>query len=404
MGVGRVNKIKFTVVPRSWSTAPLFPPLPQTEKYVFSWGTHTWTSGCRLSFEDYTSRPTPYERGFDIRHFDLITALMTAYRDKQVDPGGFLKITYSGLLKLIDKSDGKKQKEYLCGLLDDLYHTDVLYEDTEKGISMYGRFLEKIITDTDAHGRHYLKALKVSEEFSRFMNLLGNTLFNVRYDVKNKMPSLIAQSLYLYIPSRACHHLENDPWTISLESLMRELSLPVDEKYKSKSLRYRCFTQHGERSIMAQLDGALLSTGAKMHVKLELNKDQSDYLFCAWVEPNKDAGEPPTGWLLETWQRSGRTKDAYYEALKNQKSLDWHDKDRLEKADLDVDKSEKFFTMVKTLLSPDDWGNLLDDEKSKALEGRLSKPFPYFCTGVINALNENQPILDAGLLHEELDQ
>lgn len=410
----RSEKIRHAPVPSSWVTKPIFPPLPLDKPYSIEWKDssttpphhYRWVSGCLPEYEGAPKISTPYQRGFDIRHFDVIVALLHQERCGLIDGKGNFYISFRGLLNLIDKDNSSKQKQYIIKLLDDLFNTLFLFEDLDSGDGVYGRVLDNITIRSDDKGKKHLVSLRLSQEFLRFLKELKKIVF-IRFDIKVKMPSLIAQSLYTYIPSRAKFHSAADPWKISLLRLIQDLQLPI-KKYRCKSLRYQLFTQHkpNRPSILEQLDGQYISNGGKLRVKLIPSTDGNDYFVCTWVE-EWEKGERRAGKLFNWWLAAKGTEKEYWSRIKSRQPLDYEDKEYLESLGFDVSKDRMFFEMAKALVAYPEWKSILGEMKYRILhdaENKIQEPFAFFCTCIRKALSPDDPVLGIELTDDESQQ
>ena len=101
------------------------------------------------------------------------------------------------------------------------------------------------------------------------------------------MTSPTAQAIYTFLPSRAVHHAESDPFAIRLATSLEQVSHPVPPH---KSVRKKIFTQN-RFSILSQLDGKEILNGI-LRVSLADTKDASDYNLLAGSK--RTASPPPT--------------------------------------------------------------------------------------------------------------
>ena len=186
----------------------------------------------------------------------------------------------------------------------------------------------------------------------------------------------LAQAIYLYIPSRAYHHSQENPFEITLTRLLEQVSFPVPE-YKSQ--RKQVFTQHENegRSVLQQLDGIETLTG-RFRVSLSETSDGTDWKLLAWVEKTARKVQLPGegSKLVAAYLNSGRPRELLDQALSNIKPLDDYEKELLESAGVVLGKNRRFFEMAKTILKEVRFNGLLSEAKGDELEGRKARKNP----------------------------
>ena len=72
--------------------------------------------------------------------------------------------------------------------------------------------------------------------------------------------------------------------------------------------------------------------------------------------------------MLEAWLEGGRPRAAFQERLKNAGALHFHHLELLERAGVQLEKTETFFQMAYALLGPR-FGKVISEAKSDAIEG-----------------------------------
>ena len=213
----------------------------------------------------------------------------------------------------------------------------------------------------------WLDRVSLSPEFFGLMRR-WEELAQIRLDVLNSLKSTKAQAIYTYIPSRAVHHGKDDPFQIKAANILEQIGAPVPQH---KSVRKKVFCQHGDKSILNQLDGAEIANGARLRVVIEETRDGSDMKLIFWTEQDEQAKplEPPkTSKMLDAWLVSGRSQKVYNERLKKRRPLSDYHRDLLEKADVEIEGNERFFENAAALLRGQ-MDMLLSEAKGDALEG-----------------------------------
>lgn len=394
--------VKYVHLPQNWVTAPLFPPLPQDEPYTITFldGKYSWTTGCKNTLAYTREYDSPYLRGFDIRHYDLIAAFISEYRRGHIDKSGKLYVSYKGLLTLIGRTNGTSQIKTISLLLDDLWNTNILWEDHEKNTAVLFRALSKIETKTE-DGKNTLVSVQLDPNFITFIDQIEKFI-SVRLDVKVKLPSPVAQAIYTYIPSRAIYSTsEKTPWKITLTALMKELRLP-EEKYKSK--RKEFFTQN-KISIMQQLDGQPVRSGDLFRCKLEENTKKTDYYFCCWTQKNEKKTQKSR--LLQCWIDAGRDVKDFYRLIDNKKPLTRKTIEDLKIMGLDPVKDKAYFEAAKAIfayLGDPDFEGFIADIKCRYDEGSVRDPKGLIAYNVRRMINPQADFFDSnGAAYTEID-
>ena len=396
------SSVRFAQLPRSWVTAPLFPPLPQAEPYSITFldGKYRWTTGCKNTLTYTREYDSPYLRGFDIRHYDLIAAFISEYRRGHIDKTGKLFVSYKGILALIGRNSGTSPIKSVSLLLDDLWNTNILWEDNEKQTAVLFRTLSKIETKKE-NGNNTLVSIQLDPNFITFIDQIEKFI-SVRLDVKVKLPSPIAQAIYTYIPSRAIYSTEKEPWRISLAILMRELRLP-EEKYKSA--REKIFTQN-KTSIMKQLDGVQLRSGDLFRCKLEEKKDKTDFYFCCWVQ--KIEKKVKNSALLQCWKDAGRDVKVFYKLIDECKPLTRKTVEDLKDMELDPVKDKAYYEAAKAIFSylgDPDFEGYIADIHARYEEGSIHKPWAVIAYNIRQKINPQADMFDStGAAYTEPDE
>ena len=398
------KQVKFAQLPSVWVSAPLFPPLPQAEPYSITFldGKYSWTTGCKNTLAYTRNYDSPYLRGFDIRHYDLIAAIISEYRKGHIDKSGKFFVSYKGLLSLIGKKTGTSPIKTISLLLDDLWNTNILWEDNEKKTAVLFRTLSKIETKIEDN-HNTLVSIQLDPNFITFIDQIEKFI-SVRLDIKVKLPSPVAQAIYTYIPSRAIYATVKEPWRISLTTLMKELRLPL-EKYSSKSEKKKLFTQN-KTSIMQQLDGQPLRSGDLFRCALEEKKDRSDYYFCCWVQ--KIEKRTKDSRLLQCWKDAGRDVKVFYKLIDEKKPLTRKTIEDLKEMGLDPIKDRAYFEAAKAILAylgDSDFEGFIADIKCKYDEGIVHQPWALLAYNIRQMINPQSDMFDSnGAAYTETEE
>lgn len=373
------KRVKFAPMPNGWVTAPLFPPLEQEKPYTVCFGENDrfkWTSGCENPFnKNYES---PYLKGFDIRHYDLIALFISEIRKEKISKEGIYSTGYKTILESIGKSIGSKQIQYINNLLDDLWNTNLSLEDSVTGEASVFRALSSVNTEIK-NGCKTLVSVQLSPEFIDFINRI-QLFIPVRLDIKTQLPSPVAQSMYTYLPSRAVSYTKKKPWKISLTKLMTELQLPV-EKYPTAFRRKTFFTQN-KTSILSQLNGLPVASGHKFRVDLAPTKDGKDYNLLCWVD--KIASPKGDCKVYEWWIESGGKEDEFYNRIRNKKPLDGYVIELLSELHMRPKRDHAYFEILQALY-PGDFNEMIGEMHYRYLVGTVHNPNGFLIWTVKNA-------------------
>jgi len=358
------------LVPRELVTAPFFAAVKQTEPRVLVIDGKQWAIGI--------AHPTKRRESpaLDMRHARACFALLS-FRDRLQD-GRSIHFSMNEFCKRYAKSRGGRYARDVLNILYDLQETYVARE-IEDGTIEYFQILGEInIHQKAARRRDALQAVSTQHEMwldrvslsPEFFGLMRRweELAQIRLDVLNSLKSTKAQAIYTYIPSRAIHHGKDDPFQITASNILEQIGAPVP---KHKSKRKEVFCQHGDKSILNQLNGAEIASGAKLRVVLEETKDGSDVKLIFWTEKEEQekALEPPkTSKMLDAWLVGGRSKKTYDERMKKRRPLNDYHRDLLEKAEVQIEGNERFFENAAVLLGGQ-MDMLLSEAKGDALEG-----------------------------------
>ena len=357
-------------VPRELVVAPFFAAVKQTEPRELTIDGKKWAIGI--------AHPTKRRESpaLDMRHARACFALLS-FRDRLED-GRTIHFSMNEFCKRYAHSQGGRFARDVLNLLYDLQETFVAREIEDDKIE-YFQILGEIYIHQKATRRSdamkavspqhemWLDRVALSPEFFGLM-VRWEELARIRLDVLNNLKSTKAQAIYTYIPSRAVHHTKDSPFQITLSKVLEQIGAPVP---KHKSVRKKVFVQHGEKSILNQLDGAEIADGSRLRVALEETRDGRDFKLIFWSEgggETKQVTEDKGSKMLDAWLRSGRSKMAYEKRLKSRKILSDYHAELLERANVELDGNERFFENAAALLGVQ-MDQILSEAKGDALEG-----------------------------------
>lgn len=359
------------LVPRELVTAPFFAAVKQTEPRELTIDGKKWAIGI--------AHPTKRRESpaLDMRHARACFALLS-FRDRLED-GRTIHFSMNEFCKRYANSRGGRYARDILDILYDLQETFVSREIEDDKIEYFQILGEIVIHQKAARRRDALQALSTQKEMwldrialsPEFFGLMTRweELARIRLDVLNSLKSTKAQAIYTYIPSRAVHHSKESPFQITAKNVLEQIGAPVPEH---KSVRKKVFVQHGEKSIINQLDGAEIANGSRLRVALEETKDGRDMKLIFWTE--KDETEKPaleakpTSKMLDAWLTSGRSQAAYEQRIKGRKPLSDYHLELLERSRVEVEGNERFFENAAALLGSQ-MDMVLSESKGDALEG-----------------------------------
>ncbi len=360
-------------LPKDWLSKPVFVPGAQPLNREIVVNGNRWTMGINNPLAKTVTPSQP----ITMQHLKVLFAVLTFYR--YTNP---VKISVGELARRVASSRGGRYFRDLLAKLDDLTHywARVTYPD---GSSREFRLLEAISIYRPAprkrpldHGvlsasqlecrEIWLDRVSLHPDFVALLTDFERTM-HLRFDAMKGLTSELAQSIYLFLPSRAYHHSQSAPWTINLATLWDQLCL----KPVASSVRKKLLTQH-RRSVLKQLDGSSILTGI-LRVQLTTAKHAGDYQLKTWVEREIAASGNSAisrGKLLEAWIESGRSEKAYKEKLKQRALLAEHETELLATIGVEVDGNARCFEIAKTLVGENRFRYLLSEAKAEFLEGR----------------------------------
>ena len=318
----------------------------------------------------------------DVRHARLCFAILS-FRDLFSDSPKF-HFSFNELCRRYAGSNGGRYSRDIGDILGDLMDTYFEIRNLETGISHTYRILEHIdIEKRPIRRRDSVKAKSNQRELwfhgvtiaPEFYNLLQDIaeLQYLKLEVFTSIRSQLAQAIYLYIPSRAHHHNESNPFEITIPKLLEQVSHPVP---KFKSRQKKLFLQN-RNSVLSQLDGKETLTG-KLRVNLDETADGKAFKLQAWIEPKEEKKSPSKAKskFIQAFLDRGVSQEEIQKRLKRIYPLDSYELELLKKGDVVVDGNEPFLEMAKALLGRNRFEQLLSEAKGDALEGIKSSKTP----------------------------
>ena len=192
----------------------------------------------------------------DVRHARAIFALLSFRNPFAEDGTRLIRFSFNELCRRYANSNGGRYSRAIAEIVHDLMDSYIRITDLKTGVAHSYRLIERVdiedrpIRRKDAHlakSPHQLEmwfnGCTLSAEFAGLLNRISE-LQHLKLDVFTSIRSPLAQAIYLYIPSRACHHAEGNPFEISLTKLLEQVSFPIPQhksvrKKTSVSMRNR---------------------------------------------------------------------------------------------------------------------------------------------------------------------
>jgi hypothetical protein len=324
-------------------------------------------------------RPDLSPAALDVRHARAIFSLLS-FRDPFEDTR-LIRFSFNEFCRRYANSNGGRYARAIAGIVADLLDAYIRVTDQKSGVAHEYRLIERIDIEKRPIRRKDARLAKsrqlelwfngctLSPEFYGLLSKIAE-LQHLKLNVFTSIRSPIAQAIYLYIPSRAHHHTENDPFEISATKLLEQISVPVPPQ---KSLRKRVFNKHEDEghSVIQQLDGLETLSGI-FRVRLAETTDASDWKIQAWVErrERKTRLDPANSKLVAAYLESGRPRELLEQALADIQPLFDYEIMLLATAKVEFEKNRKFFEMARAILKGPRFVSLLAEAKGDELEGR----------------------------------
>ena len=356
------------LVPREMIVAPFFAAVKQMQEREIVVDGKRWVIG----LDHPTKRRS--SPALDMRHGRACFALLS-FRDRMQN-GREIYFSMNEFCRRYASSQGGRYATDILNVLFDLQETWVAREIDGAKVEYFQILGDIKIHQKTARRHEALKALSMQQEMwldrvtlsPEFFGLLKRweELARICLHALTSIRSPKAQAIYTYIPSRAVHRTESEPFSINLATILEQIGAPVPT---AKSKRKQIFTQN-RNSILSQLNGAEVVDGV-LRAELAETRDGSDYKLVFWVEKGgipEPATPPKTSKILEAWLEGGRSRASFQERLKNAGPLHFHHLELLERAGVQLEQTETFFQMAYALLGPR-FEKVISEAKSDAIEG-----------------------------------
>jgi hypothetical protein len=395
----------FSMIPKDWSSAPVFSPRKQLEPREIIVNGNTWRMGIDNPLNNQPSRP------IDMGHVRILLAVLSFWKGDNP-----LSMSLKELGRRAAGSHGGAYFKLLRQKLGDLRDYWIAVELQNGDKRMFPAISRIEISTRNLRGRKQsnnnqqrlaldewvivdkeprieraravqLDNVALAPEFAEFLCDWTN-IMHVRLDVLRTLASDLAQAIYLFIPSRAVHHSKSDPWKINLANLFDQLAMNVPS---SKSLRKKALVQHGEKSVVKQLNNVPILHGY-LRVSLRLNKDKTDWLFLAWVEGRGDLPDlySSDSALVDAWRKSGRDEVELAKLLRNPlPELTDEERYLCEAAKIELPKVQRFIQLCKVAIGKNKLHRVLAEIKVDVVEGRgIHNPTGTFVWRLLKLISE----------------
>lgn len=369
-------------LPQPYGKAAIFAPIPQTTTRIVNIGDATWEIGVEDPEDKNVSRQ--FMRGFDVRHAQIIFGLLNHYHAVGVPYNTRLDMSYYKLKEICGFEDGSYNDAMIKDLLLDLQHTTtgIVRDGKTSFFTVIGSISRKQNNTTKALTLEYIS---FSERFIEMLDQYKQ-YFSFYLHLWNKLPSRIAQSLYLYLPSRAIDKDKSSAFEITLTKLLDQVGLDVP-KYKSK--RKEIFEQN-KNSIMNQLNGSPVHYNKILRAEIKETADKKDYKLRVWVELSKDSNISYSvndkSKLAIWWVESGGDFREYTERIRRKPQLNYYETERLNEVGIDTKKDETYLRMAKALIGEMAFSELAGTMAAQAKADKLSAPYPYLIQAIKNEI------------------
>lgn len=383
------------VLPQPYGKAPIFAPTVQEKTRIVNVEDSVWEIG--VTDPDSREVSSKFLRGFDVRHAQVIFGLLNYYHRNGYSYDAEVDMSYNKLMDICGFSHGKQDSIVKEILADLKYTTTAIRRGNERTLfTVIGEISKKQDLEKD---RTHLKYIVFSRSFIDMLDQ-HHQFFSFYMAFWNKLPSKIAQAIYLYLPSRAIEKTSfQNAYKIKLENLMTQLGMPVP-KYKSE--RRKVFSQH-KSPVITQLDGAPIHHNKVLRVELAETKDKTDYNLCAWTEIAKDYVEPEfntSSNLAVWWQESGGTLREFQERMRRKPFLNDYEAQNLKNAGINVKKDMTFLRMSKALLGQCIFSEITGTMNMLEQTEQLNSPYRYLIGAVHNEIKNTAK--EQGLFPEHI--
>lgn len=389
--VGENRSLERVLIPKDYSLGPVFAATKQSGPREVTVNERRYQIG---GF--HPMRPDFHPPALDVRHARALFALLSFRKQDEDTPE--IKFSFNELCRKYAHSNGGRYARTITGIVADLLDSYIRVSDVLTGGTHEYRLIEHIDIEKRPPRRKDAKAANsrqmeiffhgctLSPEFYSILHRITE-LQHLILDVFTSIRSPLAQAIYLYIPSRAHHHTEADPFQINITNLLEQVSFPIPAQ---KNRRRQLFTQN-RRSILSQLDGLETLTGI-FRVRLVETNNRTDYKLQAWVERHalKMKRDRRNSKLMKAFLDAGHSEEELDRRLDSLQPLDDYERDLLEKGEIEIEKSRRFLELAKALVGRVKFNTLAGECKADVLEGRKAtkNPTARLIWRVIEAIRE----------------
>lgn len=225
-GVGRSETL--VAAPRDYLLGPVFAAGKQSGPRDITIGRRRYQVG---GF--HPMRPDFHPPALDVRHARAIFTLLSFRRE-----GGLIRFSFNEFCRRYARSNGGRYARAIRGIVADLLDAYIRVTELPTGKFREYRLIERIDIEgrpprrrntrlaEGCQGELFIHGCALSAEFGGLLERITELQY-VKLDVFTAIRSPLAQAVYLYIPSRAHHHGEGDPFEITLTKLLAQVSHPV---------------------------------------------------------------------------------------------------------------------------------------------------------------------------------
>jgi len=371
------RRVNLVLAPKDYFLGPVFAAAPQFGPREVTIADRHYLIGGFHPMDDSIRPPA-----LDVRHARAIFSLLS-FRDPY-DDTRLIRFSFNEFCRCYARTNGGRYARAIKKIVRDLMDSYIRVTDVKSGIAHEYRLIERIDIEKRPIRRRdsglarspqlemWFHSCTLSPEFCGLLSRIAE-LQHLKLDVFNAIRSPLAQAIYLYIPSRAYHHTEADPFEITLTNLLNQVSATVP---KHKSRRKELFTKNNN-PVIGQLDG-LETLNGRFRAKLAETTDGTDWKLQTWVEKiaRKKSADSKSTKLVAAYLKSGRPRELLEQALSNIPTLSEYELDLLAAARVELGKNRRFFEMAKAILREPRFVSLLAEAKGDELEGRAAKKNP----------------------------
>lgn len=378
----RAKKGISVLAPKDYFLGPVFAATRQTGPRQVTIGERRYEIGGIHPMRRHLCPPA-----LDVRHARAIFSLLSFRNPYAEHPTRLIRFSLNELCRRYARSNGGRYSRDIQQILGDLLDAYIRVTDVNTQVAHTYRLIERVDFEerpirrrdaklaSDFQTEMWLNGCELSPEFYGLLDRIAE-LQEMDLDVFTSIRSPLAQAIYLYIPSRAVHHDEANPFMINLRRLLEQVSFRAPPQ---KQRRYQIFNQHAAqgRSVKQQLDGLPTLTGT-FRVRLEETQDRTEWNLLAWVEksPRKLAIEAGDSKITAAYLRSGRPRELLHQALADIQALNDYEMELLSLAKVELGKNRRFFEIAKALLKQPRFDGLLAEAKADEIEGRPARKNP----------------------------